>query len=131
MLLRNRFLRCGGQPLSRRLLSTLGIRREDPKRVWERRTPLTPDAVRSLLSDKDIRVEVETCRRRCFTDEQYANAGAQVVSRLTGDVDLVIGVKEPPVADVTDLIERNPKPRSWMLFSHTHKGQVRNTLVAG
>lgn len=50
-------------------LATLGMRREDPRRVWERRAPLTPDAVRTLV--KDNTVEVESCERRCFPDEQY------------------------------------------------------------
>lgn len=52
-------------------LATLGMRREDPRRVWERRAPLTPDAIKSLVKDKDNTVEVESCERRCFTDEQY------------------------------------------------------------
>lgn len=50
-------------------LATLGMRREDPRRVWERRAPLTPDAVKTLA--KDHTVEVEACERRCFPDEQY------------------------------------------------------------
>ena len=55
-----------------RYLTTIGIRREDPARVWERRAPLTPDAVRSLLSSKeDLAVEVESCERRCFPNQLY------------------------------------------------------------
>lgn len=50
-------------------LATLGMRREDPRRVWERRAPLTPDAIRDLI--KDNTVEVESCERRCFPDEAY------------------------------------------------------------
>lgn len=53
-----------------RSLATLGIRREDPRRVWERRTPLTPEAV-ATLTDKAA-VEVESCSRRCFPDSAYA-----------------------------------------------------------
>jgi alpha-aminoadipic semialdehyde synthase len=55
-----------------RSLTTIGIRREDPSRVWERRAPLTPQAVQSLLSTrKDLEVEVESCQRRCFPNESY------------------------------------------------------------
>jgi len=55
-----------------RYLTTIGIRREDPARVWERRSPLTPDAVQSLLSSKkDLAVEVESCERRCFPNQLY------------------------------------------------------------
>ena len=58
-------------------MTTLGIRREDPGRVWERRVPLTPEAVQSLLSStKDLKVEVESCRRRCFPDDLYAKVRA-------------------------------------------------------
>lgn len=63
-----------GTYLNGRSLTTLGIRREDPARVWERRVPLTPEAVGSLLSTSkqgDLEVEVESCRRRCFPDDLY------------------------------------------------------------
>lgn len=53
-----------------RSLATLGIRREDPRRVWERRTPLTPEAVASLAEKASV--EVESCSRRCFPDSAYA-----------------------------------------------------------
>jgi len=58
--------------LTARYLTTLGIRREDPNRIWERRVPLTPEAVEGLLKGgKDVAVEVESCKRRCFPDERY------------------------------------------------------------
>lgn len=66
-----------GRCLRSRQLMTLGIRREDPGRVWERRVPLTPEAVQSLLSStRDLKVEVESCRRRCFPDDLYAKVRA-------------------------------------------------------
>jgi len=49
--------------------ATLGMRREDPRRVWERRAPLTPEAVAQLAANNDI--EVESCARRCFPDAAY------------------------------------------------------------
>lgn len=55
--------------LSARTLATLGIRREDARRVWERRAPLTPEAVKSLTADNAV--EVESCARRCFPDALY------------------------------------------------------------
>jgi alpha-aminoadipic semialdehyde synthase len=55
-----------------RYLTTIGIRCEDPTRVWERRTPLTPQDVQALLSSyNDVAVEVESCKRRCFPDDKY------------------------------------------------------------
>ncbi|WWC89390.1 uncharacterized protein L201_004313 [Kwoniella dendrophila CBS 6074] len=116
----------------RRDLTTLGLRREDPKRVWERRTALTPEAIRTLLKEQkeELQVEVESCGRRCFSDQLYAEAGAKIVPSLSNDVDIVLGIKEPPVTDVHRLIkagEKVGKKRKWMMFSHTHKGQAYNT----
>lgn len=109
---------------SHRSLATLGIRREDPRRVWERRAPLTPDAVAGLVDKAHI--EVESCTRRCFPDSAYAAAGATVVPELSKNVELVLGIKEPKVEYVHKLIESDPTvKRTWMMFSHTHKGQVR------
>ncbi|KIR40645.1 alpha-aminoadipic semialdehyde synthase [Cryptococcus deuterogattii 99/473] len=116
---------------TRRCLTTLGLRREDPSRIWERRTPLTPQAVQNLLADAkdELRVEVESCKRRCFSDALYSDAGAKIVSSLSKDVDVVLGIKEPRLADIRYLVEASKnegKKRTWMMFSHTHKGQEYN-----
>ena len=50
---------------------TIGIRREDPGRIWERRVPLTPDAVAELVSRDHVRVLVQECERRVFPLEEY------------------------------------------------------------
>lgn len=50
---------------------TLGIRREDPGRVWERRCPLIPDAVASLIAEEGIDVVVQSCERRVFSNELF------------------------------------------------------------
>lgn len=50
---------------------TIGLRREDPSRIWERRTPLTPEAVNQLVSEKRVNVHIEHCDRRVFSDEEY------------------------------------------------------------
>ena len=66
---------------------------------------------------------------RCVTRATKATAdvqaGATIVPSLTKNVDIVLGIKEPPVAEVEKLLqaEAGRKP-SWMVFSHTHKGQV-------
>lgn len=129
---------------TRRHLTTLGIRREDPKRIWERRVPLTPEAIRSLVTPGQIDVEVESCERRCFPNVAFqevcslstrtciadAQAGAKIVPRLTKAVDVALGIKEPPVEEVEALKRDAPgKDRKWMVFSHTHKGQVSRTLL--
>src|ERR1700733_6600987 len=58
-------------PKHHRLLSTrpqvtIGIRREDPGRIWERRCPLTPEAVEVLVKKEGVSVLVQDCDRRVF-----------------------------------------------------------------
>jgi len=73
-----------------RYATTLGIRREDPKRIWERRVPLTPEAVEKLIKEgDDVKVEVESCERRCFPNESYTKVSlgqsrANKAGRSTG-----------------------------------------------
>ncbi|ORX36707.1 Saccharopine dehydrogenase-domain-containing protein [Kockovaella imperatae] len=113
---------------SNRWLTTIGIRREDPKRIWERRTPLTPAAVSLLARAGEVEVEVESCQRRSFPNKEYEKAGARIVPSLSPKVDLVLGIKEPPVSEVHRLIDAEKgRKRTWMVFSHTHKGQKYNT----
>ena len=45
---------------------TVGIRREDPLRIWERRCPLTPDAVHELVHKDGVEVLVQPCERRVW-----------------------------------------------------------------
>jgi alpha-aminoadipic semialdehyde synthase len=80
MLLPRRLQLARRVPRDTRLLTTLGIRREDPARIWERRVPLTPQAVATLLEESkgvasgskdELRVQVESCKRRCFADSAY------------------------------------------------------------
>lgn len=50
---------------------TIGIRREDPERIWERRCPLTPDAVQELVEKDGVDVLVQPCERRVFTSSDF------------------------------------------------------------
>lgn len=50
---------------------TIGIRREDPLRLWERRCPLTPDAVHELVQKDGVEVLVQPCERRVFTANDF------------------------------------------------------------
>jgi hypothetical protein len=52
-------------------LRTLLIPKEDPGRTWERRVAITPEGVKELLKDGEVRVDVERCDRRIFTAEQW------------------------------------------------------------
>ena len=45
---------------------TIGIRKEDAERIWERRCPLTPDAVHDLVHNQGVDVLVQPCERRVW-----------------------------------------------------------------
>jgi len=125
---------------------TIGIRREDPGRVWERRAPLTPDAVAELVTRDNVRVLIQECERRVFPLEEYVRvrtiyiliservnvmqAGAEVSSRLQ-TAHLVLGIKETPLdclitSPVRSINQNSLVPRTHMMFSHTAKGQEYN-----
>ena len=95
----------------------LGIRRED-KHEWERRVPLTPDAVARLCKDPELEVVVQPSAIRVFADGDYAAAGAEVSEELAG-CDVVLAVKEIPTALLR-------KGGAYAFFSHTIKGQAHN-----
>ncbi|KAL8291280.1 hypothetical protein RQP46_002258 [Phenoliferia psychrophenolica] len=108
--------------LSRRYSSTLsrpilGIRAEDPARRWERRVPLTPSAVSSLVG-QGVKVLVQPSEKRVFPDQAYAKAGASITRSLS-EASLIMGIKEIPAAALEG-------QKSYAFFSHTHKGQPYN-----
>ncbi|KIY47717.1 hypothetical protein FISHEDRAFT_44841 [Fistulina hepatica ATCC 64428] len=105
---------------------TLGIRREDPSRIWERRAPLTPDAVHRLVSQSGLAVHVQSCYRRVFPDTDYEKAGA-VITRDLANAHIVLGIKEPPLSEVETAPIDGTFSRVHLMFSHTAKGQPYNT----
>lgn len=97
--------------------STLGIRREDKNR-WERRVPLTPEAVAELVRAHGASVRVEASPNRAFPDDAYRSTGAELVADASG-ADVFVAVKEIP--------ERWFRPGGvYLYFSHTVKGQEKN-----
>lgn len=95
---------------------TIGIRRED-KNPWERRVPLTPEAVARLVQG-GFKIVVQPSEIRAYLDEQYQQAGALISDDLSG-CGLVLAVKEVPA----DLIRGGT---AYVFFSHTIKGQLQN-----
>lgn len=97
----------GGSP------NVLGVRRED-KNKWERRAPIAPRHVEALRS-QGLRVIVQPCTRRVFTDSEYEQAGAEVNEDLS-QCSTIVAVKEVPP-------DRLLPGRNWCFFSHTIKAQ--------
>ncbi|KAF8888387.1 Saccharopine dehydrogenase-domain-containing protein [Gymnopilus junonius] len=121
----------------------IGMRAEDAQRIWERRAPLTPQAVYQLTSSGRATVEVVSSSKRIFHDMEYRKAGAEIVPSLT-DPDIVLGIKEPPIYEVQNIVRsygaslrnlsssfstfrKSPSSQTHLMFSHTAKGQPYNT----
>ena len=93
------------------------ILRKEHKNKWERRTPLTPDAVNNL-NEINLRIDVESSDVRIFEDSQYQISGLQMYN-TPDNHQLIIGIKEPPVDSIQ-------KEQVHLCFSHTMKGQDYN-----
>ncbi len=97
----------------------IGVRRED-KNDWERRAPLTPDHVRTLVQG-GLEVAVQHSPIRVFPDDAYAAVGATIRDDLS-DCEVVFGVKEIP----KELFEAG---RTYVFFAHVIKGQPYNMAM--
>ena len=126
----------------------VGIRREDPLRIWERRCPLTPDAVRALIQDEGVKVLVQPCERRIFTMDQFMEAryllslssilpdrplqAGAVPHNSLEPAHVVLGIKEVPMDELltspVTSVSGTPSvvSRTQIMFSHTMKGQSYN-----
>ncbi len=91
---------------------TLAVLRE--ARIDENRTPLSPAQVSIILNKfSNIKIIVQPSNRRCFKDEYYQKAGAQITDDLSS-ANIIFGVKE---VDISALI----KNKTYLFFSHTSK----------
>ena len=68
---------------------TIGIRKEDSTRIWERRCPLTPDAVHELVHKEGVDVLVQPCERRVWRVEEFVEVRPPPLSSL-GSVSLCL-----------------------------------------
>lgn len=102
----------------------IGILREG-KVPPDTRVPLTPAQCASLLKQyPSLDIAVEPSPDRCFTDEEYQEAGLRLSDDFS-DRDVVLGVKEVPI----HWLRAN---KTYLFFSHTIKKQSynRNLLKA-
>ncbi len=110
-----------------RMKNCIGIRRETKDKT-QRRAPLTPEHVRTLIRDHRLRVIVQPWENRVFSDREYKRAGAEISEDLS-PCSIIFGVKE--VAPSLLL-----PGKAYVFFSHTVKGQSYNmemlqTIVDG
>ncbi len=98
-------------------MKTILIRAED-KNEWEKRTPLIPDDLKTVLSETGGKAFVERSGKRFFKEEAYRKAGAEITEGMAGG-DIILGVKEIPEEKILD-------NKIYLFFSHTIKGQAGN-----
>lgn len=99
----------------------IGLIREG-KLPTDNRVALTPAQCKWLHKNfTDIRISVQQCPGRCYTDKEYLQAGIEVKEDMQ-DCDLLMGIKEVPV----QMLLPN---KTYLFFSHTKKLQSYNQLL--
>jgi len=92
---------------------------KEGKSPADNRVALTPSQC-SWLSHNfaDIKIIVQSCPHRCFSDNDYRKAGMEV-KQAVEECTLLMGIKEVPV---NELINN----KTYLFFSHTKKKQLYN-----
>ena len=87
----------------------------------DNRVALIPAQCRLLKRQvPGIKIIVQPCNHRCFTDEEYRKAGVNVQEDIS-ECNLLLGIKEVPVNQLME-------GKRYMFFSHTKKMQPHNQL---
>ncbi len=96
----------------------IGILREE-KLPHDSRVALTPSQCKFLMErNPDLKVVVQPCKYRCFTNEEFTYQGIELTEDLT-DCDILMGVKEIPPALLIP-------HKTYLFFSHVIKKQPHN-----
>lgn len=98
-------------------MKTLGLIKEG-KTPPDNRVALTPQQCKWLMAQGNFKIMVESSATRCFSDDEYKQAGIPVVSDVS-TCDILLGIKEVPV-------EQLIPEKTYMFFSHTKKKQPYN-----
>lgn len=103
---------------------SIAIRREDLSKKGEERVAIVPDLL-ARITQAGHPAMVQSAihpktgeRKRRFEDEDYKMAGVQVQEDLS-EADVIFGLKE---VEIDLLLEE----KAYFMFSHTHKGQIKN-----
>lgn len=99
-------------------MKKIGLIREG-KVPADNRVALTPAQCKWLVRNRtDVKLLVQPSVHRCFSDREYALAGVEVSEDIS-DCDILLGIKEVPVADLVP-------GKTYLFFSHTKKKQEHN-----
>ena len=96
----------------------IGLIREG-KIPADNRVALTPAQCKWIhKNSSDVKIIVQRCDSRCFSDKEYFMAGVEVKEDIS-DCDIMMGIKEVPV----DMLIPG---KTYLFFSHTKKLQPYN-----
>ncbi|WP_425392818.1 NAD(P)-dependent oxidoreductase [Ekhidna sp.] len=98
-------------------MKKIGIIKEGKVPI-DRRVPLSPIQAKQVKESFNVEVVVQTSDIRCFSDDDYRNAGLEIVESID-DCDIILGVKEVPM----DMLVPS---KTHFFFSHTIKKQDYN-----
>ncbi len=104
--------------------NTIAIRREGTFKVGEKRVAVIPLHAKILVDSGhrfivQPRISPKSGKvRRAFTDEEYASVGVEVNEDIS-QADIIFGLKEIGAHKIM-------QGKTYLFFSHTHKGQVKN-----
>ena len=84
----------------------------------DNRVALTPAQCRWLHSNTEIKIVLQSCNSRCYSDAEYKQAGVTVTDDVS-HCDILMGIKEVP----KELLIPN---KTYFFFSHTKKMQPHN-----
>jgi alanine dehydrogenase len=96
---------------------SLGVIREG-KVPFDRRVLFSPAQCAQIIKKFAVSITVQSSKVRCFTDEEYTQAGITVQEDLS-NCEILVGIKE---VNVSDLIPN----KTYFFFSHTIKKQSYN-----
>ena len=98
-------------------MTKIGIIKEGKVPI-DRRVPLTPTQAKQITENFDVELVVQSSDIRCFSDDDYREAGLKVVESIN-DCDIILGVKEVPIPKLMP-------NKTHFFFSHTIKKQDYN-----
>lgn len=98
----------------------IGILREG-KMPRDKRVPFSPAQCVVLQQEFGIHLIIQPSEWRCFTDQEYMDAGITLQENLS-DCNVLMGIKEVPI------LELIPQ-KKYLFFSHTIKKQAHNKML--
>ncbi len=85
----------------------------------DNRVALTPAQCKWIhKNSEEVKVVAQSSAHRCFSDKEFRMAGVEVSDDIS-HCDIVLGIKEVPVADLIP-------HKTYLFFSHTRKKQLHN-----